>query len=374
MDNNSTVDRWLSPQFFNPDSASYISAATIESIMQTNGMVTLFLTSSYGKHGTVSINANVTAPAGHTNLWIIQASDFIMDIKLNAVVDFSASTGQFRIGSTSTPANSIQASSAGKIIGNTGFISLDALTVGDASNPIRVEVVPDSDATTSNFLLCANYGVCSDTGTRITVPDQYVVDSQAFRDHVFVSVSLRDGHTFTPPPTTPPAPEPPVVDPPTPVGPKLPLVREEASSLIHFFKNRTKENRYGSENAESSFGSDLTDANKFIDKRSRIQTKIVLFEFLESILVDAPKEAAGKVARYLFNWTKDVAKSEIADRTVYRGMDVGSFAEIAREKADNSVNSSFSPSAAYNLDRVNAIKSLGAYVSVIPPQINGLQK
>ncbi|NSL25109.1 filamentous hemagglutinin N-terminal domain-containing protein [Agrobacterium tumefaciens] len=215
---SSVAGPWLTPSFYNTNSTSYISASTIENAMRSNSMVTLFLTSSYGKHGVVSIDANITAPAGHTNLWIIQSSDFIMDVELNAVVDFSASTGQFRIGSTSKPANSITASYSGKIIGNTGYISLDALNVGSASNPIRVEIVPDSDATAANYLLCANYGVCSDTGTRISVIDEYASNAQAFRDHVFVSIGVRDGHTFTPP-TTPTDPEPPVVDPEAPVRP-----------------------------------------------------------------------------------------------------------------------------------------------------------
>lgn len=209
---------WLTPSFYNTNSTSYISASTIENAMRSNSMVTIFLSSSYGNYGEVWIDANITAPSGHTNLWIIQYSDFIMDVKLNAVVDFSASTGQFRIGSTSKPANSITASSSGKIIGNTGYISLDALNVGSASNPIRVEIVPDTDATAANYVYCANYGACSDSGTRISVIDEYASNAQDFRDHVFVSVSLRDGYTFTPP-TTPTDPEPLVVDPVTPIGP-----------------------------------------------------------------------------------------------------------------------------------------------------------
>lgn len=212
---------WLTPSFYNTNSTSYISASTIENAMRSNSMVTLFLTSSYGKHGIVSIDANITAPSGHTNLWIIQSSDFIMDLNLNAVVDFSASTGQFRIGSTSKPANSITTSSNGKIIGNTGYISLDALNVGSLSNPIRVEIVPDSDATAANYVYCANYGICSDTGTRITVADQYVANTQEFRDHVFVAVRLRDGQTITPP-TTPTDPITPVVKPEPPVDPEVP--------------------------------------------------------------------------------------------------------------------------------------------------------
>ncbi|MDH1271218.1 filamentous hemagglutinin N-terminal domain-containing protein [Rhizobium pusense] len=223
MDLGSSVGGpWLTPQFWNPDSTSFISAATIEDAMRSNSMVTLFMSSSYGSHGIVTINSNITAPAGNTNLWIIQSSGFLMDVRLNAVVDFSASSGQFRIGSTTTPANSITTTSNGKIIGNTGYISLDAWQVGTSTNPIRVEIVPDDDATETTYIYCANYGVCSDTGTRITVADDYVLDSQAFRDHVFVAVSLRADQTITPP-TTPTDPEPPVVEPEPPVDPEQPI-------------------------------------------------------------------------------------------------------------------------------------------------------
>ncbi|MFK0207192.1 filamentous hemagglutinin N-terminal domain-containing protein [Agrobacterium sp. NPDC090283] len=226
-DNNSTVDRWLMPQFYNPSSTSYISAATIESIMRTNGMVTLFMSSGTSdKRGLVSIDSDIIAPAGNTNLWIIQGTGFELSVHLNAVVDFSASTGQFRIGSTVAPAQRITASANGKIVGNTGYISLDALQVGSISDPIRVEVVPDSDATAANYVFCANYGVCSDTGTRITVANQYAVNSQEFRDHVFVVVSLRFDQTITPP-TRPTDPEPPVVEPQPPVYPENPIAGPE---------------------------------------------------------------------------------------------------------------------------------------------------
>lgn len=216
-DNNSIVDRWLSPQFYNPSTTSYISAQTIQNAMAANGMVTIFMSSgSSDKRGLVSINEHIVAPAGHTSLWIIQAADFELTVNLSATVDFRASTGQFRIGSTVAPAQRITASGNGKIIGNTGYISLDAMQVGGISDPIRVEIVPDSDSTLANYTLCAHDNICSDTGTRISFIDQYTSNAQDFRDHVFVSVSLRDGYTFTPP-ITPVNPQLPAEEPNLPV-------------------------------------------------------------------------------------------------------------------------------------------------------------
>lgn len=290
---------WLTPSFYNTNSTSYISASTIENAMRSNSMVTIFLSSSYGNYGEVWIDANITAPSGHTNLWIIQYSDFIMDVKLNAVVDFSASTGQFRIGSTSKPANSITASSSGKIIGNTGYISLDALNVGSASNPIRVEIVPDSDATAANYLLCANYGVCSDTGTRISVIDEYASNAQAFRDHVFVSVGLRSDQTFTPP-TTPTDPVPPIGEPNLPIDSGNTVPGNQGSTPPEMTSTKpTVPTETPSENPHGSGSDDPV-----------------------LLLLESMRNATSKLANYLASYLDDVAnKGETSYGKAVSGVD-----------------------------------------------------
>ncbi|MBB2905279.1 filamentous hemagglutinin family protein [Rhizobium sp. RAS22] len=363
---------WLTPSFYNTNSTSYISASTIENAMRSNSMVTIFLSSSYGNYGEVSIDANITAPSGHTNLWIIQYSDFIMDVKLNAVVDFSASTGQFRIGSTSKPANSITASSSGKIIGNTGYISLDALNVGSASNPIRVEIVPDSDATAANYLLCANYGVCSDTGTRISVIDEYASNAQAFRDHVFVSVSLRSDQTFTPPTDPEPPvvdPEPPGTEPEVPTEPVTPVTESETpdprepstpTKPAQLSKPDLRQSgNYGSNYLNSSIAAVSSDAAKFREKRQSATSTAGWFDFGFGALANAPLKPANSLLDYLFDWFIDVAHSQAASN----GMGASDVGVRLQNIADNSVNTSFSPDAAYNQERVNVLKEMGIYVA-----------
>ncbi|TPI54199.1 filamentous hemagglutinin N-terminal domain-containing protein [Mesorhizobium sp. B3-1-3] len=181
---------------------SYISASSIEAALAQNGVVTILMSRPYNTDtnaGLLTINADITAPANNSWLEFVSSSDWNMDIVLNSTIDFSQSTGEIRLGGILNPALSIRSSPNAKIIGNTGYVYFDALSVGTQSAPIRVEVVPDDDATSANFIACANYLTCSDTGTRIAVTDAYTNNPDAFRNNVFVSVSLRPGYSVPPP-------------------------------------------------------------------------------------------------------------------------------------------------------------------------------
>lgn len=230
----------LSPNFFDPNTTAYLSASRIEQMMLTNSYVWVFLTSSYGKSGNVFINSNITAPANNSYLEILSYSDFTMNVYLNATVDFSRSTGFFGIGlSGTTPANAIYAGPNGKIIANASNLNLSARTVGTASNPIPVQIVPDDDATQQNYVSCTHWGVCSDTGTRINVLQQYANDAEAFRNNVFIAVSLRADQSINPP-TTPTNPQPPIAKPEIPTSPLESKTRKDSSDLFGTLKDFQK--------------------------------------------------------------------------------------------------------------------------------------
>ncbi|TGP14617.1 filamentous hemagglutinin N-terminal domain-containing protein [Mesorhizobium sp. M2D.F.Ca.ET.233.01.1.1] len=181
---------------------SHISARSIEAALAQNGVVTVLMSRPYNTDtnaGLLTINADITAPANNSWLEFVSSSDWNMNIVLNSTIDFSQSTGEIRLGGIANPALSIRSSQNAKIIGNTGYVYFDALSVGTSSAPIRVEIVPDSDATTANYIACANYLSCSDTGTRIAVSDAYMNDPGAFHDNVFVSASLRSGYSVPTP-------------------------------------------------------------------------------------------------------------------------------------------------------------------------------
>ncbi|EMS96065.1 heme utilization/adhesion protein [Agrobacterium tumefaciens str. Cherry 2E-2-2] len=376
-----TGETFLVPSFSSASATSYISASTIERLMLTNYQVDILMSgsSSTGQSGTVEIRSNITAPANRSNLWIIQSTGYEMNVLLDAVVDFSASSGQFRIGSTSAPANSITTAANGKIIGNTGYVTLDAWHVGTSTNPIRVEIVPDSNATEANYIRCANYGVCSDTGTRITVPDEYVADSQQFLDNIFVAVSLRADQTIAP--TTPIDPEAPIGEPGTPVDPEKPIVEPEyptdpetpltkpdtpdpretsiPTKTVQTWKSGNQSSAYGSNQVNSSIGYISSDAEKFRQKRQNAISTAGWFDFGFGALAEAPLKPANSMLNYLLDWFVDVAVSEVTSI----GMGASDIGVRLQNTADNSVNTSFSPDAAYNQQRVKVLKEMGIYIA-----------
>ncbi|CDX21380.1 exported hypothetical protein [Mesorhizobium plurifarium] len=182
----------------NADTASHVSASTIETLLNTSN-VEIFITRPFSSgSGSLNINSNIVAPANDSALDIESSDDYSLTINLNATLDFSQSTGYIMLGNNLAPAQSISVGPAGKIIGNINNIYFNAYSIGSAAAPIPVEIVPDSDATTANYAHCANGQICSDTGTRL-LSATYAPDSTDWAQHVFFAISLRPGYTVPTP-------------------------------------------------------------------------------------------------------------------------------------------------------------------------------
>ncbi|OCJ67357.1 hypothetical protein A6U97_01005 [Agrobacterium tumefaciens] len=335
----------LIPNLYNPNTTAYLSASRIEQMMLTNSYVWIFLTSSYGKTGAVYINSNITAPANSSYLEILSNNDFTMDVYLNATVDFSKSNGFFGIGlSGTTPANAIYAGPNGKIIANAANLNLSSKTVGTASNPIPVYIVPDDDATQQNYVYCANWGVCSDTGTRINVLERYATDADEFRNNVFVHVALRADQSITPP-TTPIDPEPPVVLPESPYTPETPANNPThpkpvspltSSSLPVGFSKAAQ--TYVSSNA--SVDQSLEEAAQAIrDAKAGKQNSAQLFGDIGGLLSSLPLGATSFVDFFL-KWATNWHVDQVAPSL---GLSLENFTEGMNRLTETSVNPDYNP-------------------------------